>query len=216
MRASASVLAAIVVLAGAGARNAWADTEDRGADYDPGKALRRSDFAAGLSFSGAYGSASGYPNEAAKIGVAQYHADTGAAGGQGLGLWLGAALRDWLVVGIDLSAITVGGSGTISMGGGLGVHLEACPAFYAGGAFRDLALVGEFGFGGRTVKYASRQVADGGAVSNFALGVLYEPIRVGRHVSGGPIVLVSHEFSETLTATFVTAGFQMSYFGGPG
>lgn len=216
MRASASVLAAIVFLTGAGTRNAWADTEDRGADYDPGKAQRRSDFALGLSFSGAYGSANGYPNDAAKVGVPRYYAETGAAGGQGLALWLGAALRDWLVVGAGFRTVTVAGSGTISPGGGLDVHVEAFPAFYAGGAFRDLAIVGDFGFGSRWLSYASKEVANGGAVSSFGFGLLYEPIRVGRHLSGGPIVVASYEFSESLSATLVTAGFQMTYFGGPG
>jgi hypothetical protein len=211
MRPLAALLPALLLVAG----KASAAPGDTGADYDPGKAARRSDFAMGISFAAAFGDVSGYPNDAAKIGIAQYHDSTGAAGGANVNFWLGGALRDWLVVGIGFTGATVAGSGTLSQGGAFGVHLEGFPLFYRGGAFRDLALVGDFGVGNRKINRASEVVADGGAASYLAVGLLFEPIRVGRHVSGGPILQVIEQFSDTLSATLVTAGFQLSYFGGP-
>jgi hypothetical protein len=196
--------------------NAAAEAGDSGADFDPGKARRRSDFAFGANFGAAFGTASGYPNDAAKIGVDRYHASTGAGGGMTTTLWLGGALSDWIVVGIGFSGATFAGSGTLSQGGGFVAHVEGFPLFYRGGAFRDLALVGDFGLGRRTIQRASETVADGGAVSFLALGLLWEPIRMGKHFNGGPILQVTEQFSDAIQATLVTAGFQVAYYAGPG
>src|SRR5262245_12382082 len=82
---------------------------DIGADFDPGKPTRRSDFAFGTSIGAAFGTASGYPNDAAKIGTDRYHASTGPGGGLTTTLWLGGALADWFVFGIGFSGTTFGG-----------------------------------------------------------------------------------------------------------
>jgi hypothetical protein len=196
--------------------NAAADVGDNGADYDPGKALRRSDFAFGANFAGGFGIGSGYPNDVAKIGVDRYHASTGPGGGTTTTLWLGAALSDWLVFGLGFSGGTFAGAGTLSQGGAIVVHVEGFPLFYRGGAFHDLALVGDFGVGGRTIKHASVTTADGGAASFIAVGLLYEPIRLGSPFNGGPILQVAQQFSDSIEATMVTLGFQVAYYAGPG
>jgi hypothetical protein len=206
----------LIVLALLLASSNAAAAGDPGADFDPGKAQRRSDFAFGANFAGGFGTASGYPNDAAKIGVDRYHASTGPGGGMTTTLWLGAALSDWLVFGIGLSGGTFAGTGTLSQGGGFVVHVEGFPLFYRGGAFHDLALVGDFGVGQRTIKRASETIADGGAVSFLSLGLLYEPIRMGRHFNGGPILQVTEQFSDTIQSTMVVLGFQIAYYAGPG
>ncbi|HEX4335058.1 MAG TPA: hypothetical protein VH062_04040 [Polyangiaceae bacterium] len=210
--AAAAAAAAALLLA---ATTASAEGGDSGPDYDPGKALRRSDFAAGISTGGAFGTAGGYPNDANKIGIGRYHADTGAAGGISNTFWVGAAMRDWLVLGVGLSGSTVAGSGTISTGGAFVFHVETFPLFYQGGVFHDLALVGDFGLGGRTINRASSEVASGGAMSFASLGFLWETFRAGKHFSSGPILQVTEQFSDTMNSTLVVAGFQLAYYGGP-
>lgn len=208
---SALALAAVLLLAkGAAAEIAHVS----GPDYDPGKATRRSDFAFGTGFAGTFGGASGYPNDAAKIGEGRYHASTGAAGGFTNTLWIGGALRDWLVFGIGVSGSTIAGSGTLSQGGGFVVHLEGFPLFERGGAWRDLALVGDFGVGGRTIKYSSSEVANGGSMSFVALGLLYEPLSFGRF-RWGPLLQVSQQFSDSMSSTQVALGLQLAFYSGP-
>jgi len=211
MRPTLPALAALLLMVG----NAGAESVGSGADYVPGKATRRSDFALGAGLSGTFGTVGGYPNDAAKVGIERYHTSTGATGGLTNTLWLGGALRDWLVVGIGLSLSTVAGSGTFSQGGAYIVHVEGFPLFYRGGAFRDLAVIGDFGVGARTIKRASNEVADGGAASFVAVGFLYEPIRMGNHLSAGPLLQIAEQFSDTLGSTLVMAGFQIAYYGGP-
>jgi hypothetical protein len=198
------------------ASSSAAAASDSGADFDPGKALRRSDFAFGASLAGGFGTASGYPNDVSKLGDERYYASSGPGGGTSTTLWLGGALSDWLVFGVGFSGCTFAGSGTLSQGGAFIAHVEGFPLFYRGGAFHDLALVGDFGVGGRTIKRASETIADGGAVSFIAVGLLWEPLRMGHHFNGGPILQVTQQFSDTIQATMVTGGFQIAYYGGPG
>jgi hypothetical protein len=197
-------------------RVAHADVGDWESDYDPGHAVRRSAFAAGVTMGALVGGVSGYPNEAEKIGVARYEAGTGPAGGTGGGFWLGVAPRDWLVLGLGASFGSVAGSSSLSNGGAFVLHLEAFPLFERGGLLRDLGVIGEFGAGSRNVFHGSTLVADGGLISCAGFGVVYEPVRVGSHVSAGPVLLVSHQFSQTIAATLVTAGVQVAFYGGPG
>jgi hypothetical protein len=206
-----ALAAALLLFAG----EASAEGGDNGPDYDPGHAKRRSDFAMGISTAGTVGTVGGYPNDVAKTGLSKYHASTGAAGGIANTFWLGGALRDWLVIGIGLSGSTVAGSETLSTGGVYVLHVEGFPLFYRGGAFRDVSLVGDFGVGSRTIKKASAEVASGGSTSFIALGLLYEPIRVGNHISAGPLLQVTEQFSDTLGSTLVMLGFQIAYYGGP-
>src|ERR1700753_607120 len=140
MRPHAPLLAALLLVAG-GARPDGVGGghmgQDTGPDYDPGKAQRRSDFAAGLTFAPTIGTVSGYPNDAAQSRIAKYHDSTGTACGDTFTFWRGGALRDWPVVGIGFTGTTVGGSDTLSQGGAFAVHVEGFPLFYRGGAFCD-------------------------------------------------------------------------------
>ncbi|HVW28195.1 MAG TPA: hypothetical protein VHC69_22685 [Polyangiaceae bacterium] len=211
MRKTLPALAALLLLA----KGAAADIENSGADYTPSKATHRAYFALGSSFAGTFATANGYPNDAAKIGLARYHASTGDAGGLTNTLWVGGALRDWLVFGIGGAVTTVAGSGTLSQGGAIMFHLEGFPLFDRGGVFRDLGLVGDFGVGGRKINYASAEVANGGSMSFVALGLLYEPLSFGKHFRWGPILQFAEQFSDTMNATMVIGGFQVAYYSGP-
>jgi hypothetical protein len=194
------------------------DTDDAWqTNYDPGKALRRSDFAMGLLVGGAAGNVLGYPNELLKIGDPKYEANTGFGVGPSGGLWLGGALRDWLVLGIGLSIGTVGGNGYSSSGQAFIFHIETYPLFGQGKIWQDLGLLAEFGAGGRNiVKGATTTAAEGGLMSLATFGVVYEPIRLGAHLSAGPLVEFTYQGSQSVTAAFATIGFRASFYGGPG
>jgi hypothetical protein len=185
-------------------------------NYDPGRAVRRSGFAAGLTLSSMVGNAHGYPNEVEKINVPEYRGTTGLAGGAGGGFWLGGVLRDWLVMGGGVTFGTIAGANASeSNGAAFVLHVETFPLFYVSDTLRDLALVGEFGAGSRDVWSGSRKKADGGATSYASLGVLFEPLHIGKHLSAGPVLSFAYQFSPNLTATIVNAGIQISFYGGP-
>src|SRR5262245_54474390 len=99
-------------------------------------AQRRSGFTFGLSGGLLTSSASGYPNDVAKIDVAEYRAESGLGVSTGGAFWLGGALADWFNVGIG----AVGGSaqrrGLKSGGGVFNVRMEFFPLFYQGGPFQ--------------------------------------------------------------------------------
>jgi hypothetical protein len=199
------------------------------AAYDPGKQLRRSDFTAGIGFGAALGSASGYPNEVAKIDDPRYKADTGFTGGNASSFWLGVAFRDWLVFGVGFHAYTIQTAKcplftsktnapadcTASFGGAFMAHIEAYPFFYQAPALQNLGFFTEMGAGPRNIQRGSDVVADGGFLAFTSIGVVYEPIRLGGHISMGPYLQGSHEFSQTLTADQLVLGFRAVYYGGP-
>lgn len=199
------------------------------AGYDPGKQKRRSDFAAGIALGPALGSATGYPNEVAKIGDPRYEADTGFTGGNASSFWIGVALRDWMVFGVGLHLGTIQTSKCpffvstsnapndciAALGGAFVLHIEAYPLFYQGPAFQNLGIFTEVGAGPRNIIRGSKTIAEGGAMAFTSLGVVYEAIRLGDHLSMGPLLQFSHEFSETLRADQLLIGFRGVYYGGP-
>jgi hypothetical protein len=199
------------------------------AGYDPGKQQRRSDFTAGIAWAPiALGGASGYPNEVAKIGDPKYEASTGFGGGVSTAFWLGVAFRDWLVFGVGFRPYTLLGKEcnplsfddtseqcVRSQGAVFMTHIEAFPFFYMAPALQNLAVFTELGAGGRLIKKGHATIADGGVMSFVSLGVAYEPINLWNHLSLGPFIQGSHEFSETLKADQFVLGFRGVYYGGP-
>lgn len=199
------------------ARPALADKDEAESSYDPGKAERRSDVAIGLLVGGTAGAVSGYPNELTKIDDPKYEANTGFGGGTAGGLWLGGALRDWFVFGVGLAVGGVSGNGYKSSGTAFVFHLEGYPLFSQGGAWKDVGLIGEFGAGSRTITQgATTTVAEGGLLSIATFGAVYEGIHLGSHVSLGPLIQVTYQASQSLSATFGTLGLRASFYGGPG
>jgi hypothetical protein len=207
------VAALAVALAPTPAR---ADTGDSESSYEPGRAVRRSDFAAGLLVGAAAGNAAGYPNDLSKIDVARYEASTGFGAGPATGLWLGGALRDWFVFGVGFATATVSGQGYQSKGTSFVLHVEGYPLIGLGGVFRDLGLLGEFGAGGRSIAKDGQAAAEGGAMSVASLGLVYEPLQLGAHFSAGPVLAITHQFSQSLSATLGVVGIRVAYYGGPG
>lgn len=207
------------------------------AGYDPGKQKLRSDFTAGIGLGIGFGSASGYPNEVAKMDDPRYKADTGFGGGNAASLWLGVAFRDWLVFGVGFHPYTIQnsecpavvgenselpGNCIAAFGAAFMLHLEAYPFFYQSPALEKLGIFTEMGAGPRSIKKGivedqrvrQATVAEGGAMAFMSLGVVYEAIRLG-HFAMGPYLQGSHEWSETLRADQLVLGFRAVFYGGP-
>jgi hypothetical protein len=230
LRPCAVVLVAAQVIVAEPAFAAMGGAEDSSweSGYDPGKQKLRSDFTAGLGLGIAFGSASGYPNEVAKMNDPKYKADTGFTGGNATSFWLGVAFRDWLVFGVGFHPYTIQSSTcpvfvsssnapadcTVSLGAAFMLHVEAYPFFYKSPAFEKLGIFTEMGAGPRSIQKGTAVVADGGGMAFLSLGVVYEAIRLG-HFAMGPYLQGSHEFSETLRADQAILGFRAVYYGGP-
>ena len=195
------------------AEPALADADDPGADYIPEAATRRSEVSLGLHLGGAVGKAEGYPNELDKIGLSEFEADTGFAGGMSGSLWLGAALRDWFTVGVGVHLTDLSGGTVSSSGFAVVLHIEGFPLFYEGPAFQDLGVFSELGASGRTLSANGEEVADGGFMSFVSGGVLYEPLRLGAF-SAGPALQYAYEWSESMSAHAVFGAFRIVYYGG--
>jgi hypothetical protein len=185
------------------------------AQYRPPPPERRADFAVGLSMTVGANAASGFPNEADKIDNPQYEQSTGANLGTDGSLWLGGALRDWFVIGFGLSKVS-GQSGSKQLTSTSFItHLELYPLFSQGGAFRDLAVFGDFGAGGARIVSNDQNIANGGMVSTLGGGIVFEALRWGGFAAG-PSVQYLHQYSPSLQSHFVGAGFRVVFYANGG
>jgi hypothetical protein len=175
---------------------------------------RRSGFVVGLGFGLAAGSASGYPNELAKLGDPAYERSTGGAFGGVSRLWFGGALTDYLVFGLGYAGIGMKHNETSVGGGAFIFHVEGYPLFYRGGVFRDLSLFGDFGAGNMKITGNNRQDADGGLMSALGLGVGYEAVRFWKF-KFGPAVEYWHWWSQTMTMNNVAVEARLTLVTGP-
>ncbi len=188
------------------------EVDDEGA-YRP-EYERRRDFTIGASAGALLGSATGYPNEAAKIGNPQFVADPGPGVGYHYTVWLGGALRDWFTFALGIDALAYERKGFAVAGSGFVFRVEFFPFFDALDIGPDLGAFGSFGLGGLTIKEGDATRADGGAMSLVGLGAFYEPIRFGGF-SAGPQLEYQRLFSQTLEMQAVTLGFRLAFYAGP-
>lgn len=203
--AGAGLLASLAV--GGLARADFAENEYT--DYDAPPTQRRGGFTAGLSYAPGFLAATGYPNKLDEIGAPEFERSVSGFG-SGSSLWLGGALRDWLVFGIGVGSRTNPDQTFTS--GGLVFRVEAFPLYSLGGTYRDLGVLGEFGGGGSTISEDDETVADGGFTSLVGLGVFWEPWQFW-HFSAGPVAQYTHEFSQSMSAHAATLGLRMAFYG---
>jgi hypothetical protein len=106
----------------------------------------------------------------------------------------------------------------ISSGGAFIIHVEAFPLFRLGGRYRDLGVFTDVGVGGSTIKNkAGTTKAEGGAMSNAGLGVVWEAWRwkfLG-HLAAGPFASFDYASSSSLSSYVGTVGLRIVYYGGP-
>jgi len=209
-------LALLCALLGLGSITSLAHAESPDSAWDGGYnqvARRRSGFVAGLTLGLAAGSASGYPNELAKLDNPLYERNTGGAFGGVNRLWIGGALTDYLVFGLGFAGMGLKHDQTSAAGSAFIFHVEGYPLFYRGGVFQDLSIFGDFGAGGMKITGAGREEADGGLMSVLGVGVGYEPLRFWKFTFG-PAVEYWHWWSQTLTMNSVAVEARLTFVGG--
>lgn len=207
----AGILSAWLVLSSASSAHAAApggqDTPAMVA-YDP-PTERRGGFTMGAAFGAGLTAHAGYPNVADQIGDPAYLAASGPLFGYTATFWLGGALRDWLSVGLGVSAANAGAGATKSgITSGI-VHLELYPLYGLGGHFRDLGFDVDAGLGGGALLQTSfdSQPIDAGATSHLAFSAHYEPWRFALF-SAGPVLSYAQDFNITTQVSQVTLGLR--------
>lgn len=177
-------------------------------------AERRTGFAFGVDAGLGLGNANGYPNDAVKLNDPRYEADTGFGVG-GLGrAWLGGTIRDWFSFGLGMEMLSLKGNDITAKGYGVILRPEIYPLWSLGRAYRDLGAYANFGLGWLTARRGSADVADGGSLGMFGVGLFHETFR-GYHLAIGPTAGCSLYFSETMKATVAQLGLRVSFTSGP-
>lgn len=216
LRGSRATCVAIGLVALCVCRTATAESslsnDGNAVSYEPPPALRRDGFTLGLVQHFGLAHVSGYPNRIAAIGDPALRSSTGAEFGQSGGLWIGGALRDWLTVGVGLTAAGTFADDPAGATSTFVLHLEAFPAFQRGGLYRDLGISLEVGTGVGGITRGDDTLAEGGSLAHFGGSVFFEPLRFWQF-SSGPSLFYSHQFSQTLTAHFVGLGWRLVFYG---
>jgi len=176
--------------------------------------VRRLGWTFGLSTGLTLSSASGYPNDVAKIDLPQFETGTGASVSTGGALWIGDTLVDWLTVAVGFSAGGFKGNDLDASSFTLHLRMEAFPLFYRGGAWQDLGVTLMTGTGGLSVKRGKETVAEGEATSVVGLGAFFEPWRFW-HFATGPDLTYTHQFSRSISAHQLVVGWRLAFYGGP-
>lgn len=191
---------------------AQSDEWDGGFDLPP--AERRSDVVVGLTGGLVLGSASGFPNEADKIGQAEFESNTGFALGSGGTLFIGAALADTFTIGLGVGGGSISSEGLKANGGAFLFRVEGFPLYSLGHAWRDVGLFADFGAGGMTITRDGEDLADGGAMSSLSFGAFYEGVRFWQ-VAQGPFAEYHHMFSQSLVSHRTLLGWRVVVYTGP-
>jgi hypothetical protein len=195
---------------------AFAQTNDNEA-WDGGYGVvaeRRSDIVLGASAGLLLGTASGYPNELAKLDDPRWESSTGFAAGTGLSFWLGGALTDWFTFGVGATFLGGSGSDGKMSGQAFIVKVEAFPLYGMGGPLRDLAFFADFGAGGMAIEGEPEEPAEGGFTSVAGLGSAYELFRMG-HFAFAPTAEYLLIRSQTVIAHSTIFGARVIFYGGP-
>lgn len=192
--------------AAADAERSWLDAHDR-----------RCGFSVGLLGGAMVGSAEGFPNDSLKIDRLTYFTETGAAGGgQGAG-WLGVALVDWLVFGVEGHGGRTHSSDHLTTFFGGGLHLDAFPLYALGGQWQELGVSFSAGVAtSKTVASAAPDVGliESGGASRVGAGAFYEGIRLWK-LSMGPFASYDQIWSQSAWRPTAWLGWRTAFYLGP-
>ncbi len=205
------LLAACASVFTSAAASAQVDEKPWDGDFEVA-AKYRSDVVFGVSGSAVFGNAVGYPNEADKLDVAAFRADTEFGAGAMGTLWLGGALTDYLTVGVGASFGSLRGNDLTAAVSTFLLRLEGYPWLALG--LPHWGFSGEFGAGGATITEGNQERADAGILSVIRLGSFYELVRFGG-LSLGPSLEYTWLDSESFALHSGSLGLRVAYYTGP-
>jgi hypothetical protein len=188
--------------------------DDAAVNYGRPKVERRGGFAAGASNTASFIDMTGYPNEVGAIGDPALAEKTGPSFGLHSVFWMGGAIRDFFTVGIGVSSVAPYTSEYVASNVGIVLHLEAYPLYSLGRGYRDLGMTVDAGpgFGAMFTKDdLNKPKAMGGGMSFLSASAFWEPIRFW-NFSAGPMVSLTHAFSQTMTTTQFGAGMRVVFY----
>jgi hypothetical protein len=184
------------------------------------KAERRSGLVLGASGGFALGTASGWPNEADKIGDPRYYGAGGLMLGYGASFFVMGAFADVFNFGafFGMGGLQNEDWKSPAMGGGF--RVEAFPLFYVHKALRDLGVMAQFGIGGGSLdaKHGAYPGA-AGVQSYVSAGLFYEWhfLYLGHtHFALAPTVQVDFIGSQPFDRPSVLFGARLSWYSGGG
>ncbi len=176
---------------------------------------RRGGFAMALNIGYGVSGFAGYPNEVVKLDNPDFYAKTGASLGTSSSLWLGGALRDWLIIGGGLSIAGASANDLVGNQFGVVLHVDFFPLYSLGNQYQDLGVSFDGGLGAASVVNPDDKknlLADGGSLSTVGISVFYEPWRFW-HFSTGPQLSYTHGFSQSLNSNTLTLGLRFAFYG---
>jgi hypothetical protein len=185
--------------------------------YRPVATERRGGLVVGFALGAAVGSAAGFPNDPTKIGLIKYYTETSIGAGFSGRIWLGAALRDWLTVGLGFGGAGLSAGDKVYFSGNAGFHLEIFPLWSLGGRLRDAGVMVQTGVGSGIVTPAKDQktlLVDGGLTSSVGLGVTWEGLRLGK-VAMGPYLEYEYMYGSSLRGGQFVLGWRSAFYQRP-
>ena len=185
----------------------------------PRPAERRSGLVLGASGGVQLGTASGYPNEANRIGDPAYYGAGGAMVGYGGTFFVMGAFADVFNFGVWFGTGIIGNSDWRSPGMGGGFRAEAFPFYGACKCLRDLGIMAQFGVGGGSLDGTHGFYPGASGVQSFAAaGVFYEwnflQLKHG-HFALAPGVEYNYIGSQAFERSVVVLGGRIAFYTGP-
>lgn len=185
----------------------------------PRSSERRSGLVVGALGGPGLSYASGYPNNATKIGDPASYASSDVLAGGGFHAFLMGAVADTLNVGV------FGGGGWYenadwkSRGAAGGLRLEAFPLFTLVPRLRDLGLSAQFGLGQATLDAKRGTYGGADGVQSFVGFAVFHEWRLldalGGHMTFAPALEYAAVLSRSLDRHSVNLGLRVAFYGGP-
>ncbi len=179
----------------------------------------RAGVAVGASIGAGLAGASGYPNNAVRIGDPSFYSSSGLMVGAIPTVFAMGAIADYLNFGLWFSHATYSNGDWRSNGDAGGLRVEAFPLVRFYPRLEGLGLLAQFGIGGATLdsKKAAAPEAEG-TQSFAAAGVFYEwpfGALLGGHFAAGPSVEYDAMWSLPFERHGMQAGVRFLFYGGP-
>jgi hypothetical protein len=179
----------------------------------------RSGLVVGVSVGGGVGSASGYPNDAVKIGDPAYYSASGFMLGTSETVFLMGALADYLSFGFWFTHASSSNSDWKSNGNGGGLRVEIFPLVRLYPRLDGLGLLGQFGIGGGNLRNGTPGLPDADGTQSFiGAGAFYEWAfghLFGGHFAAGPSLEYDAIFSRPFERHGLVGGLRLAFYGGP-